>query len=142
LSGMAVGVALPYVCALLATNGFGLMIDRLSITRNRTRVRKFFLIPYALSPIALLLVPLAPTPHTTVAMLCLAMAFLTAATPIYSSNSLHLAARSAATVVGVQACIASLAGVLARVAIGYVARSGAWSMSFALTAAVTAVGIL
>jgi dipeptide/tripeptide permease len=88
------------------------------------------------------LVPLAPTPQTTVAMLCVAMAFLTSATPVYSSNSLDLAPRYAATVVGVQACIANLAGILAPVAIGYVARSGGWSMAFALTAAIIAGGIV
>ena len=142
LSSMALGAALPYICALLASNGFGALIDRLSVGRNRTRVRKLFLIPYALSAVALLLVPQASTPRATVAMLCLAMAFLTAATPVYSSNSLDLAPRYAATVVGVQACIANFAGVLAPVAIGYVARSGGWSVAFALTAAITAAGIL
>jgi sugar phosphate permease len=142
LSSMALGAALPYICALLASNGFGALIDRLSVGRNRTRVRKLFLIPYALSAVALMLVPQASTPRATVAMLCLAMAFLTAATPVYSSNSLDLAPRYAATVVGVQACIANFAGILAPVAIGYVARSGGWSMAFALTAAITAAGIL
>ena len=142
LSGMALGAALPYICALLASNGFGAWIDRLSVGRNRTRVRKLFLIPYALSAVALLLVPQASTPRATVAMLCLAMAFLTAATPVYSSNSLDLAPRYAATVVGVQACIANFAGILAPVAIGYVARSGGWTMAFALTAAITGAGIL
>ena len=142
LSSMALGAALPYICALLASNGFGALIDRLSVGRNRTRVRKLFLIPYALSAVALLLVPQASTPRGTVMMLCLAMAFLTAATPVYSSNSLDLAPRYAATVVGVQACIANFAGVLAPVAIGYVARSGGWSMAFALTAAITGAGIL
>jgi ACS family D-galactonate transporter-like MFS transporter len=142
LSNMAVGATLPYICALLATNGFGMMIDRLSVGRDRTRVRKMFLIPYALSAVALVLVPLAPTPQTTVAMLCVAMAFLTSATPVYSSNSLDLAPRYAATVVGVQACIANLAGILAPVAIGYVARSGGWSMAFALTAAIIGGGIV
>jgi sugar phosphate permease len=142
LSSMALGAALPYICALLASNGFGALIDRLSVGRNRTRVRKLFLIPSALSAVALMLVPQASTPRATVAMLCLAMAFLTAATPVYSSNSLDLAPRYAATVVGVQACIANFAGILAPVAIGYVARSGGWSMAFALTAAITAAGIL
>jgi sugar phosphate permease len=142
LSKMAIGATLPYICALVATNGFGLMIDHFSVGRNRTRIRKLFLIPYAFSAVALVLVPLAPTPQTTVAMLCLAMAFLTSATPIYSSNSLDLAPRFAATVVGVQACIANLAGILAPVAIGYVARSGGWSMAFALTAAIIGLGIL
>jgi len=142
LSSMALGAALPYICALLASNGFGALIDRLSVGRSRTRVRKLFLIPYALSAVALLLVPQVSTPRATVAMLCLAMAFLTAATPVYSSNSLDLAPRFAATVVGVQACIANLAGVLAPVAIGYVARSGGWTLAFALTAAITAAGIL
>jgi sugar phosphate permease len=142
LSKMAVGATLPYICALIATNCFGMMIDRLSVGRSRTRIRKLFLIPYAFSAVALVLVPLAPTPQTTVAMLCLAMAFLTSATPIYSSNSLDLAPRFAATVVGVQSCIANLAGILAPVVIGYVARSGGWSMAFALTAAIIAVGIL
>jgi ACS family D-galactonate transporter-like MFS transporter len=142
LANMAIGAMLPYICALVATNGFALMIDRLSVGRNRTRVRKMFLIPYGLSAVALMLVPMANTPQGTVAMLCLAMAFLTSATPVYSSNSLDLAPRYAATVVGLQACIANLAGILAPVAIGYVARSGGWSMAFALTAAIIAGGII
>jgi len=142
LSSMALGAALPYICALLASNGFGALIDRFSVGRNRTRVRKLFLIPYALSAVALLLVPQVSSPRATVAMLCMAMAFLTAATPVYSSNSLDLAPRYAATVVGAQACIANFAGVLAPVAIGYVARFGGWTMAFGLTAAVTAAGIL
>jgi MFS transporter, ACS family, D-galactonate transporter len=142
LANMAIGAMLPYICALVATNGFALMIDRLSVGRNRTRVRKMFLIPYALSAVALMLVPMANTPQGTVAMLCVAMTFLTSATPVYSSNSLDLAPRYAATVVGLQACIANLAGILAPVAIGYVARSGGWSMAFALTAAIIAGGII
>ena len=36
LSSMALGAALPYTCALLASNGFGAWIDRLSIGHDRT----------------------------------------------------------------------------------------------------------
>jgi MFS family permease len=141
LSSMALGAALPYLCAFGATSLFGSIIDRLTKTRDRTRVRKFFMIPYAFSALALLLVPLAPTPITTVTMLCLAMALLTSATPVYASNSLDLAPRYAATIVGLQACMANLAGIIAPVVVGYVARFGGWSTAFAITAAIMAAGI-
>src|SRR5207245_2523977 len=136
LSSMAVGAALPYISAFVATYMFGSLIDRLTKTHPRTRVRKLFLIPYAFSAAALLLVPLAPTPSTTVAMLCLAMALLTSVTPVYASNSLDLAPRYAATIVGIQACIANLAGIIAPVVIGYLARRGGWTMAFVVTAAI------
>jgi MFS family permease len=142
LSGMAVAAALPYVSALAATNLFGSMIDRLSVGRNRTRVRKLFLLPYALSAAALLLVPLAVTPMRVVLLLCAAMALLTGATPVYASNSLDLAPRYAATVVGVQSSVANLAGIVAPVAIGYLVKSMGWNMAFGLTAAVTCAGAL
>jgi ACS family D-galactonate transporter-like MFS transporter len=142
LSKMALGASLPYICALVATNVFGSLIDRFTTGRDRTRVRKLFLIPYALSAMTLLMLPLASSPFTTVLLLCVAMALLTGATPVYASNSLDLAPRYAATVVGVQACVANFAGVLAPVVIGYLAKSAGWNMAFLLTAVISVCGIL
>lgn len=142
LSSMAVGASLPYVSALLATNAFASLIDRLTIGRNRTRVRKLFLIPYGLAGAALLLLQFVSSPGAIVLLLCAAMALLTSATPVYASNSLDLAPRYAATIVGVQSCVANLAGVIAPVAVGYIARSGGWDMAFLLTALISGFGIL
>ena len=61
---------------------------------------------------------------------------------ISEGDSLDLAPRYAATVVGVQACVANLAGVIAPVAVGYIARSGGWDMAFLLTAVISGCGIL
>jgi MFS family permease len=142
LSSMALGASLPYVSALLATNAFASLIDRLTIGRNRTRVRKLFLIPYGLAGVMLLLLQFVSSPGAIVLLLCAAMALLTSATPVYASNSLDLAPRYAATVVGVQSCVANLAGVIAPVAVGYIARSGGWDMAFLLTALISGCGIL
>jgi ACS family D-galactonate transporter-like MFS transporter len=142
LSSMAIGAALPYVSALVATNLFAQLIDRLSKTGDRTRVRKLFMIPYALSACALLTVALATTPIMIVLLLCIAMALLTGATPVYSSNSLDIAPRYAGTVVAVQACVANMAGIIAPVVVGYIARSWGWNFAFLLTAIISGLGII
>jgi len=142
LSHMAMGSALPFLSALIGTNLFGSMIDHLTPGRNRTRVRKLFLLPYALAAVTLLLLPSASSPLLTVLLLCIAMALMTAATPVYASSSLDIAPRYAGTVVGIQNCVANLAGILAPVVIGYVAKTQGWSMAFWLTAAVSAAGAL
>jgi MFS family permease len=142
LADMAVGSALPFVCALAGTNIFGAAIDRLSRNRDRTRVRKWFLLPYAISALTLMLVPLAPGPVPTVVLLCIAMFLLTGATPVYASSSLDIAPRYAGTVVGIQSSVANLAGVLAPVVIGYLVKDFGWNSAFWLTAAVSAAGII
>ncbi|MBM3775437.1 MAG: ACS family MFS transporter [Acidobacteria bacterium] len=142
LANMALGSALPFACALVGTNVFGMSIDRLSRNRDRTRVRKAFLAPYALSAATLLLVPVAPGPGETVVLLCAAMFLLTGATPVYASSSLDIAPRYAGTVVGIQSSVANLAGVLAPVIIGYLVKGYGWSSAFWLTAAVSTLGIL
>lgn len=142
LADMAVGSALPFLCALVGTNVFGALIDRLTRGRDRTRVRKLFLLPYVLSAGALLLVPLARDPVATVALLCVAMFLLTSVTPVYASSSLELAPRYAGTVVGMQSSFANLAGVLAPVIIGYLVKALGWSSAFWLTAAISGAGAL
>ncbi len=142
LASMAFGSALPFVCALAGSNLFGAWIDRLSRTRDRTRVRRWFLAPYALSAGTLLLVPAASSPAATVAALCVAMFLLTSVTPVYASSSLDLAPRYAGTVGGIQSAIANLAGVLAPVVIGYLVKWFGWPAAFWLTAAVSALGIV
>ena len=142
LSNMAIGTSLPFVFAVLGANLFGALIDRFTLGHDRTRVRKMALLPYALAAGALLLLPAASSPAATVALLCSAMGLLTAATPVYASNSLDLAPRYAGTVVAVQNTMANVAGVLAPVVVGYVVKLTGWNAAFWLTAAISAVGIL
>jgi MFS transporter, ACS family, D-galactonate transporter len=141
LSNMALGSSLPFLSALLGTNLFGNLIDRMSVHRDRTRVRKLFLIPYGLAAGLLLLLPLAATPTTTVLLLCLAMALMTGATPVYASSSMELAPRYTGSVVALQACFANMAGILAPVVIGYVVKVSSWQTGFLLTALITLAGI-
>lgn len=142
LSSMALGSSLPFLSALLGTNLFGVLIDRMSLKHERTRVRKLFLFPYALAAGTLLLLPWAASPVMTVTLLCVAMALMTGATPVYASSSLELAPRYTGSVVALQACFANLAGVLAPVVIGYVVKVSSWYLAFVLTASVSLVGIL
>jgi MFS family permease len=142
LMNMAVGASLPFVSALVGSNLFGSLIDRLTRGRNRTMVRKLFMLPYLLSALTLLAVPLAADPTATVGLLCIAMFLLTAATPVYASSSLDIAPRYAGTVVGMQNALANIAGVLAPVVIGYVVKSLGWSSAFWLTALVSVGGIV
>jgi MFS family permease len=142
LANMGFGASLPFLSALVGTNVFGLAIDRLSRGRNRTRVRKWFLLPFALAAAILLLLPAAPGPVAIVCLLCAAMALLTGATPVYASNSLDIAPRYAGTVVAVQNSFANVAGVLAPVTVGYVVKAAGWPAAFWLTAAVCGAGII
>ncbi|MBI3665006.1 MAG: MFS transporter [Acidobacteria bacterium] len=142
LGSMAIGTALPYVSALVGTNLFGFFIDRFTEGRDRSRVRKMFLLPYLLAAGSLLLLPGASSAAATVLLLCAAMGLLTAATPIYASNTLDLAPRYAGTVVGMQNSVANLAGVLAPVVIGYVVKVSGWNTAFWLTAAINGLGAL
>jgi MFS family permease len=142
LSSMALGSSLPFLSALIGTNLFGNLIDRMSLRRDRTRVRKLFLLPYALAAAILLLLPLASTAPATVLLLCLAMALMTGATPVYASSSMELAPRYTGSVVALQNCFANMAGILAPVVIGYVVKASAWQTAFVVTALVSAAGIL
>jgi ACS family sodium-dependent inorganic phosphate cotransporter-like MFS transporter 5 len=141
LASMAFGAALPFLCALIGSNVFGAAIDRMSRNGDRTRVRKLFMAPYALSALTVLAVPLAPTGPAVVVVLCIAMFLLTSATPVYASSALDIVPRYAGTVVGVQNALANLAGVLAPVVIGYVVKAAGWSPAFWLTAAISVIGI-
>ena len=105
-------------------------------------MRKLFLLPYALAAAILLLLPLASTAPATVLLLCLAMALMTGATPVYASSSMELAPRYTGSVVALQNCFANMAGILAPVVIGYVVKVSTWQTAFALTAVVSSVGIL
>ena len=142
LSSMAFGAALPFVCAMAGSNFFGAAIDRLGRTRDRTLVRKWFLLPFLFSALLLLLVPAVASPVGLVATLCAAMFLLTSVTPIYASSALDIAPRYAGTVVGMQNAFANLAGVLAPVVVGYLVRFMGWGAAFVLAAAVTALGLL
>lgn len=142
LSSMALGSALPFVCAMAGSNMFGALIDRMSKRYDRTRVRKWFLVPYACAAAVLIAVPLLPTGAAAVGALCVAMFLMTSVTPVYASSSLDIAPRYAGTVVGIQSAVANLAGVLAPVMIGYLVKSLGWSPAFWLTAGVSGTGIL
>lgn len=141
LRKMALGSALPFVCALGGTNVFGHLIDRMSRRRNRTRVRKLFLLPFAVAAGLLMLVSGVSSPSAIVFLLCLSAALMTGATPVFASGSLDLVPRFAGRFVGVQNSIANLSGVFAPVVTGYLAATNGWSSAFSCTAAVSGVGI-
>jgi len=142
LSSMAFGSALPFACAMAGSNLFGVAIDRLSVSHDRTRVRKWFLVPYAASGLLMFTVPATASPVGLVGTLCAVMFLLTAVTPVYASSALDIAPKYAGTVVGMQNAFANLAGVLAPVVVGYMVRLLGWSSAFFLTAGVTGIGVL
>lgn len=141
LAEMAFGAALPFLCAMGGSNLFGSAIDRFSRSHDRTRVRKWFLVPYFFAAGTLLLVPAVAGGVATVTALCVAMFLMTSATPVYASSSLDLAPRYAGTVVGIQNAIANIAGVLAPVVVGYIVKASGWDAAFWLTAVVSVLGI-
>jgi ACS family D-galactonate transporter-like MFS transporter len=141
ITGMAFGASLPFMAALAGANLFAHMIDRLSLKVSRTRVHRSFVTVYALGSIFLLATCLVSDRFLTVLFLCLAGFFVTAATPVYSSNSLYLAPRYAGTLAAMQNCFANFAGIVAPVVTGYVAKALGWTMVFLVVGLVTAIGI-
>ncbi|MCC6590250.1 MAG: MFS transporter [Bryobacterales bacterium] len=141
LSGTAAGASLPFVFAWLGTNLFGWAIDRLSLHWGRTPTRKLFMIPYAAAAVALLLVPHAATPAGAVAILCLVMALMTSATPVFSSASMDLAPDMAGPLASIQSAFANIAGIVAPVAAGYLVKAFGWASPFALTAGIALLGV-
>lgn len=139
---MATGASLPFVCAWLGTNAFAQAIDRLSLHYPPATVRKWFLLPYAAAAAGIFFIPSAPTPTTTVVLLCAALTLFTSVTPIFAGSSLHLAPRFAGPLAAFQNAFANLAGIAAPVTIGYIVKSLGWSAAFFLTAAVATTGIL
>jgi MFS transporter, ACS family, solute carrier family 17 (sodium-dependent inorganic phosphate cotransporter), other len=134
--------SLPFLSALVGTNLSGPLVDRLSCGRDRTRVRKGFLLPFGLAACTLLALSFTSSPTRVILLLSLGMALYSAVTPVYSSSSLDIAPRYAGVFVGIQNTVANLAGVAAPVVIGYVVKAAGWSACFWLTAAVSSVGIL
>src|SRR6185503_9181236 len=118
--------ALPFLCALLATNLFGNLIDRLTPGRDRASVRKRFLLVSLSANLILPFVPYAEDAGLIILMFCAAMALHAAGTPVQASNSLDLTSRHAGPLVGVQNCFANIAGIVAPVATGYLVRSVGW----------------
>jgi MFS family permease len=141
LRNMAIGSSLPFVSALCATNLFGAMLDRLCRKRDHTLVSKLFLGTFVTAIGILFLLPYVASPAAIVGLLSLSTALLAGATPVYASGALHLAPRFAGSFVGVQNCIANLAGILAPVVTGYLAATHGWSAAFACTAVASALGI-
>ncbi len=138
LSGMAFGASLPFLCAWIGTNLFAQAIDR--APWDRTLVRKLALLPYLLAALSLFAIPVAPGDGLTVLLLCSAMTFLTAATPVFSSASLDLAPEHAASLASMLNAFANLAGVTAPAAIGIIVEQLGWQAAFWLTAAVCCAG--
>jgi sugar phosphate permease len=141
INGMAFGASLPFMAALAGTNLFAHMIDRISLKAGRTRVHQSFVALYALGSLFLLGACLISDRFLTVLLLSVAAFFVTAATPVYSSNSLYLAARYAGTLASMQNCFANFAGILAPIVTGYIARAFGWTVVFVVVALVTAIGI-
>jgi len=141
LASMAIGSALPFVSAWCGLQLFGYLIDRAVRRHNRTRVRKLFLVPYAGSALALVLVPLVSSAGGTVLLLCLASFLLTSASPTLNSASLEIAPRYAGTFMGFQNTAGNLAGILVPVIVGVIAKNYGWNLTFLSALAINAVGI-
>lgn len=142
IKNMAVASALPFLCALLGSNVSGFFIDRLSLTHNRTRISKLFLLSFGGAAVILALLYRVSSPVAVVFLLCMAAFLMTGATPVYASGALNLVPRSAGSFVGVQNTIANLSGVLAPVITGYLAAKYSWTAAFSATAAVCCIGVL
>lgn len=141
LIGMAVGASLPFGAALIGTNLFAHVLDRLSLTKDRTRVQKILLAAYTLAPLFLLAACLITERVAIIVLLALAGLFVTAATPIYSSNSLYLAPMHVGTLVSMQNSFANCAGIIAPVATGYLAKTYGWTSVFLSVALMIVIGI-
>lgn len=145
VAAITAGSALPFVFAWAGTNFFAWVIDRWGGggggQRDRTRVRKLAMLPYALAALSIFLMPRVSSPEAAVGLLCAAMGLLAAATPVFSSASLDLAPSMAAALAALQNAFANVAGIIAPAAIGYlVGQPGGWNVAFALTAAICLTG--
>ena len=141
LANMTIGSTLPFVSALLSSNIWAALIDYFSKRRDRTRVRKAFLIPFICAAGLLLLVPKVSSPIGTVILLCVSMSLFTSVISIYTSGSTELAPRYAGTVGGIQNCFANFAGVLVPIVVGYAVKISGWGSAFWISAAVSWLGI-
>jgi sugar phosphate permease len=142
IQNMAVASALPFLCALLGTNVSGFFIDRLSLTHNRTRISKLFLLSLGGAGGILVLLCHVSSPRVVVLLFCLAALLMTGATPVYASGALNLVPGSAGSFVGVQNTVANVSGILAPVITGYLAAKYSWTAAFSATAAVCCIGVV
>lgn len=142
LANMTMGSTLPFVAALVGSNVWAALIDRCTVSRDRARVRKLFLAPFACSAGVLLLLPWISSLVGTIALLCVAMTLFSSVISIYTSGSVELAPRYAGTVGGIQNCFANLSGVLVPIIVGYGVKMSGWNSAFWLTAAVSWIGVL
>jgi MFS family permease len=141
LKSMAIGSALPFLSAWVGLQLFGTLIDLAVRKYNRTLVRKLFLIPFAGSAAALLIVPHVSGQVGIVLLLCLASFLLTSVSPTLNSASLEIAPRYAGTFMGFQNTAGNLAGVLVPVVVGTLAKSYGWNVTFWSALAISTVGI-
>ena len=138
---IAAGSALPFAFAWAGANLSAWTIDRLSPRLGRTRTRKLAALVYSAAALSIFLMPRVSSTNAAIALLCLAMALLAAATPVFAGASLDLAPSMAAALAAVQNAFANVAGIIAPAAIGYlVARPGGWPLAFAVTAGVSMLG--
>jgi len=140
LSATGFSSALPFLSAWIGANFFGVLIDRCCLTRNRTHVRKYFVIPFLFTAAVLPWLSVVNSPIAIVSLLCFSMILLTSATPTINTGALELAPRYSGTFMGIQNCFANLAGVLVPVITGYVAQSFGWNWMLWLLAGVIFVG--
>ena len=141
LTSMAIGSALPFLSAWVGLQLFGTLVD-LSVRRyERTRVRKLFLIPFAGSALALLMVPHASGQGSIILLLCLASLLLTSISPTLNSGSLEIAPRYAGSFMGFQNTVGNLAGILVPVVVGGLAKNYGWNVTFWSALGISAGGI-
>jgi len=141
LTSMAIGSALPFLSAWFGLQLFGYLIDLGVRQRNRTVVRKLFLMPFACSAVALLMVPHVSSQGSIILLLCLASFLLTSVSPTLNSGSLEIAPRYAGTFMGFQNTAGNLAGVLVPMVVGNIAKAYGWDMTFWSALGISSIGI-
>ncbi len=138
-SFLAAGSSLPFLAALCGANIFAVLIAGLSKRHSQTAVRKGILVFYVLGALVLMQLPRAGSPGAVVVTLVVAAALMTSATPVYAAGSLELAPEAAGALVGMQQAFANLAGIIAPVVSGYLARTS-WNRVFMVTGLVCFAG--
>lgn len=141
LTSMAVGSALPFLAAWLGLQLSGYLIDLAVKRYDRTLVRKLFLVPFAGSAVALLMVAQASNQSSIILLLCLASFLLTSVSPTLNSGSLEIAPRYAGTFMGFQNTAGNLAGVLVPVVVGNIAKAYGWNVTFWSALVISSVGV-
>lgn len=143
----AIGIIamLPHVTSFLCLNIMGTVADRL-ITRGLsvTFVRKLMqTIAFGGLAVCLLLITQVEEVWAAIGLLCLGKLFGAAGIGGHSVNHMDIGPRYAGTLMGITNTFATLPGIVAVYATGYILQvTGSWDLVFIVTAGVTLFGMV